>query len=117
MNQTRLNRWCQWDEFGLVIGLGQFTKDGKSLIRVRKPGETNKQLAARIKNVFRYPGSSSKQGVLNGVSRDLGTPIYNLEDKNLFLLKDQIDPTREENVVVYTNETGSYTQLSPRVVG
>jgi len=52
--------WNAFDEFGLLLGLE------------RLYGERNAEFKERILDVFRNPGNSTKQGLINAISRDLG---------------------------------------------
>lgn len=52
--------WNVFDEFGLLLGL------------YRLSGERNAAFKERILDVFRNPANSSKQGLVNGISRELG---------------------------------------------
>jgi len=117
MQVVRKDRWTQFDEFGLLVGLGQFSQDGKELLRVRKAGETNRELKTRIDAVFSHLSNSSKQGLVNGICRDLGLTRYNVIDKNIFYLSTDIDPQRHSAMKVYTSsdEGSTWTELTPRL--
>lgn len=52
--------WNVFDEFGLLLGIS------------RLPGERNEAFKNRILDVFKNPAGSSKQGLINGISRELG---------------------------------------------
>lgn len=52
--------WNAFDEFGFLLGLS------------RLPLEKNKEYKNRILDVFKNPGSNTKKGIQNGVSRELG---------------------------------------------
>jgi hypothetical protein len=52
--------WNAFDEFGLLLGIG------------RLYGERNTAFKERILDVFRKPGNSTKQGLNNAISRELG---------------------------------------------
>lgn len=52
--------WNAFDEFGLLLGIH------------RLYGERNSAFQARILDVFKNPGGASKQGIINGLSRELG---------------------------------------------
>lgn len=52
--------WNIFDEFGMLLGIQ------------RLPGERNKALKDRILDVFVNPGGAHKQGLINGISRELG---------------------------------------------
>lgn len=80
--------WNAFDEFGLLVGLYRFR------------GERNEEFKERILDVFRNPGNATKQGILNGLSRELGIPkeqiaIHELSDPAFkkTLLNDDGSPT------------------------
>lgn len=52
--------WNTFDEMGLLLGAS------------RLHGETNASYKERILDIFRRPASSTKEGLLNGVARELG---------------------------------------------
>lgn len=52
--------WNAFDEFGFLLGLK------------RLHGERNAAFKERILDVFINPGNSSKQGIINGMARELG---------------------------------------------
>jgi len=52
--------WNTFDEFGMLLGL------------YRHHAERNEEFKERILDVFRNPGNSTRQGLINGVSRELG---------------------------------------------
>lgn len=58
--------WNSFDEFGLLLGIE------------RLYGERNAEFKERILDVFRRPGNSTKEGLVNALSRELG-----IEDKNI----------------------------------
>lgn len=52
--------WNTFDEFGLILGIERLF------------GERNESFKERILDVFRKPGNSTRQGLLNAISRELG---------------------------------------------
>lgn len=52
--------WNAFDEFGLILGVERLF------------GERNETFKQRILDVFRKPGNSTKQGLTNALSRELG---------------------------------------------
>lgn len=52
--------WNAFDEFGLLLGIERLF------------GERNEPFKQRILDVFRKPGNSTKQGLTNAISRELG---------------------------------------------
>ncbi|MEK1829019.1 hypothetical protein AAAC51_07670 [Priestia megaterium] len=52
--------WNVFDEFGMLLGL------------YRLPGERNETFKNRILDIFKNPGGANKQGLINGISRELG---------------------------------------------
>lgn len=59
--------WNPFDEFGLLLGLH------------RLYGERNESFKKRILDVFQNPGGANKQGLINGMSRELGLPKKHIE--------------------------------------
>jgi hypothetical protein len=55
--------WNAFDEFGLLLGIERLF------------GERNTTFKERILDVFRKPANSTKQGMINGISRDLGLDV------------------------------------------
>jgi hypothetical protein len=63
--------WNCFDELAMLLGI------------YRRTGETNAELKDRILNVFRYPASSTKMGVIFGMAGQLGlvkTALWGVED-------------------------------------
>ena len=117
--------WNQFDEFGLLTGLGHWSDDKKTLTYVRYPGETNKQLKQRTLTNSANPGNGTLQGMLNNITRDLsislsGTynlPIYNTVTKNFFYLSQKPYPSAS-GVNVFVSTSGSWSsanQVFPQV--
>lgn len=112
---TPVKIWNQWDDFGLLNGLGHWSEDGKTLEYVRYPGENNKQLRDRLKQSRKYPGNSTVQGMLNNISRDLGIsvsgaellPRYNTQTKTIFHLSEAPYPGAS-GVRVYVSASGDW---------
>lgn len=52
--------WNAFDEFGLLLGIQ------------RLYGERNAEFKSRILDVFKNPGNSTKQGMINALARELG---------------------------------------------
>lgn len=55
--------WNAFDEFGLLLGIERLF------------GERNNTFKERILDVFRKPANSTKDGMINGISRDLGLDV------------------------------------------
>jgi hypothetical protein len=72
------NVWNNFDEFGLLLGLP------------RIPAENNSEYKARLFDVYKKPANSTYQGLMNGVSRELGIPI---EDMEIVSLSSTLDRT------------------------
>lgn len=68
--------WNFFDEFGLMLGVP------------RLHGEENDVYKARILNVFKRPSSSTKEGLINGIARELG-----------LIKKKKWDNTKEELIL------------------
>lgn len=81
--------WNAFDEFGYLLGLA------------RLEGERNESFKSRILDVFQNPGNSTHQGIINGVSRELG---LSKEDITLFNFN---SPAFDEELV---NSDGSPTK-------
>lgn len=73
--------WNAFDEFGFLLGLSRLHL------------ENNEDFKERILDVFRNPGSNTKQGVLNGIARELG---LSRDEVEVFSLDE--NPYREELV-------------------
>jgi hypothetical protein len=58
--------WNHFDEIGLMLGTP------------RLPIESNADYRKRLKDVFENPANSSHQGLINGLSRDLGLNRYDI---------------------------------------
>lgn len=83
------NVWNSFDELGLLLSLQ------------RNLGEKNESYRSRLINVYQAPGNSTYQGLLNGISRELGlTP----EQISINTLADLMDPTYAGNLL---NEDGN----------
>lgn len=63
--------WNAFDEFGILLGLN------------RLPGERNPAFKERILDVFKNPANSTKEGVLNGIARELGIKKEDMEVNSL----------------------------------
>lgn len=63
--------WNAFDEFGFLLGLK------------RLHGERNASFKERILDVFENPGNSSKEGILNGLARELGIEKSSITLHNL----------------------------------
>jgi hypothetical protein len=72
------NIWNSFDEFGLLLGLP------------RIPAETNAEYKTRLLDVYKNPANSTYQGLMNGISRELGIPI---EDMEVVSLSSTLDRT------------------------
>lgn len=82
--------WNAFDEFGLLLGLK------------RLAGERNEAFKNRILNVFKKPGNSTKQGLRNGIARELGlsndlikTKTLDTENVNTEFIKRDGTPTEK----------------------
>lgn len=88
--------WNIFDEFGMLLGIK------------RLPGERNEAFKNRILDVFKNPGGAHKQGLKNGISRELG---ISKEDIKLGSLADE-QYVRSELI----NEDGSPSERYIRYV-
>lgn len=108
LKPTKIKVFNQFDEFGLLAGLGHWINDGKVLDYVRYPGETNAELKQRTLTANKYRGNATLQGMVNNISRDLSIgsnyPIYNIETKNIFYLSEKPYPSAS-GVKVYVNDS------------
>lgn len=82
--------WNPFDEFGLLLGLQ------------RLYGEQNASFKERILDVFKNPGNATQQGIINGLSRELGIKKGEMSIKELAnkafkdtLLNDDGSPTKK----------------------
>ena len=78
------NIWNHFDEFGLELGLPRIL------------GEKNKDYKARLTDVYVNPANSTYQGLLNGISRELG---LHPADISIERLGDLMDPTYQNNLL------------------
>jgi hypothetical protein len=81
--------WNAFDEFGLLLGIQ------------RLYGERNAEFKARILDVFANPGNSTKDGLYNALSRELGI------DKDLIRINELSDPAFKDTLL---NSDGSPSQ-------
>lgn len=92
--------WNPFDEFGLLLGVN------------RLHGERNAQFKERILDVFRKPANSTKQGIINGLSKDLNISgdritLNELSDhafRKSLLNEDGSPSSRLVNIAKKTNE-------------
>jgi len=63
-NCQGLNAWNHYDEFGLLTGL------------TRNAGETNWAFRRRIRDAFVHVANSTYQGLVYGITRELGLTLY-----------------------------------------
>ena len=83
------NVWNCFDEFGLLLGLP------------RIPGEYNREYQERLTDVYTNPANSTYQGLIYGVSRELG---LSQDDVTITLLSDLLDPGYSGNLL---NDNGN----------
>ena len=118
-SQKIVQVWNQYDEFGLMAGLGHWTEDGKSLKFVRLPGETNIELRNRILKSYGATRdkliNSSHQGLVNAISRDLGLETYVIKDKNIFYLSQEPHPTGQIKVYVSGVSDTDWAEWTPQI--
>ncbi|MCY9308696.1 hypothetical protein MOF23_06865 [Bacillus inaquosorum] len=93
--------WNVFDEFGMLLGI------------YRLPGERNEPFKNRILDVFKNPGGATKQGLTNGISRELGidqsdVKLGSLTDKQ-YVQSSLINPdgTPNEKYLEYVNQINS----------
>ncbi|MFE4029154.1 hypothetical protein ACFX4N_23655 [Priestia sp. YIM B13551] len=93
--------WNVFDEFGMLLGI------------YRLPGERNEAFKNRILDVFKNPGGATKQGLINGISRELGiqsdqVKIGALTD-NAYVQSTLINPdgTPTEKYIQYVDQINS----------
>lgn len=93
--------WNVFDEFGMLLGIS------------RLPGERNEAFKNRILDVFKNPGGATKQGLINGISRELGieqsqVKLGSLSDDNYVQTKlMNADGTPSETYIEYVNQINS----------
>jgi hypothetical protein len=78
------NVWNCFDEFGLLLNLPRIY------------GEKNKPYKARLADVYVNPADSTHQGLVNGISRELG--IF-ADEIDIVALKDMLDPTSVQSLL------------------
>lgn len=113
MKQEKLDIWNSLDEFGLMVGLGHWTDDGRELKYVRYPGETNSQLKERILQTYKHKANATYQGLINGISRDLLTTEYNVIDQYIYPLSFTPYP-QSSGIKVFVSGV-SWTEYGPQV--
>ena len=91
-----------FDDFGLLLGIPRF------------PLESNVAYRRRLLSSGKAWGSSTRQGLVNGISTELGLPPYNAADKAFFaltympiLVDPLVDPSDGDSLTfsVYVNAT------------
>ena len=89
--------WNVFDEFGLMVGLERLPafKDGRVDL------EGNVEFKERILDVYDNPPSSTKEGLKNAISRELGIKKDELEI-NTLANDDYLETLFESNVDAYT---------------
>lgn len=93
--------WNVFDEFGMLLGV------------YRLPGERNEGFKNRILDVFKNPGGSTKQGLINGLSRELGigaseVKLGSLSDNNYVQsVLMNTDGTPSEKYIEYVDQINS----------
>ena len=81
---TVYNVWNCFDEFGLLLGLPRIA------------GENNRQYKARLLDVYANPANSTYQGLINGISRELGV---SQNDVQAYALSDLMNPNASGNIL------------------
>ena len=81
---TPYNVWNSFDELGLLLSLQ------------RNPAEKNLKYRSRLLDVYQNPGNSTYQGLINGISRELGVPQSAI---TIDTLADLMDPTYPGNLL------------------
>lgn len=93
--------WNVFDEFGMLLGIS------------RLPGERNEAFKNRILDIFKNPGGATRQGLINGISRDLGiehnqVQLGSLSDEEYVQTKlMNPDGTPTETYIEYVNQINS----------
>jgi hypothetical protein len=82
--QEKWNIWNCFDEIGLLLGLP------------RIPGEKNKTYKDRLTDVYAHPADATYQGLVNGVSRELG---LSPDDIEIVALQDMLDPKNIQSLL------------------
>ena len=67
--------WSELDEIALTLDMK------------RLPNEDDAAFIERLRNRMKYPPGNTKQGLINGISIDLGLEPYRVEDKKHFYLR------------------------------
>jgi hypothetical protein len=84
LTPTPYNVWNAFDELGLVLSLQ------------RNPAEKNYAYKKRLLDVYKNPGNSTYQGLVNGISRELGVSHSSISIERL---ADLLDPTYPGNLL------------------
>jgi hypothetical protein len=86
-NCQGLTVWNQYDEFGLLTSLA------------RNPGETNWAYRRRIRDAFVHVANSTYQGLIYGITRELGLSLYDAISIDPILLPSGSFKATNPNVV------------------
>jgi len=114
----RKNLWTNLDAIGLLNGLGIWDTQYKTLQYVRRPIDNNLDLRDRIIRSHNNPPGTTLQGLVNGLSNELGLEPYSLKTKKTFYLSYQPTPIgtpNEQDIFAYYNISGVWYELLPQV--
>lgn len=107
--------WSNMDAYGLINGFGIWDNQYKSLSYVRKPNESALELRNKIYNRHANPVGITKQGLINGISTELGLIPYNVESNTIFQLTYEPIPSGDQNIpdifVFYKTENTDWIEL------
>lgn len=111
--------WSNIDVFGLLNGIAIWDEQYQNLQYVRSPIEGPLDIRDKIKRHHDNPPNLTKQGLINGLSNDLGLTPYNTLGSTIFELTVPPVPSGEAGVqdvfLSYQDSNGSWISVTPQV--
>lgn len=110
--------WSKIDAVGLLNGLGFWDPQYKTLQYVRRPGESVLELKDRILRTHENIPSTTKQGLINGLSNEFNLDPYNTEKKTIFELSNLPIPNglaNEQDVWIYYKINDTWQEVKPQI--
>lgn len=113
-------RWTNIDAFGLINGISIWDDQYRNLKYVRRPFETGLNVKDKIFRNLDNPPSTTKQGIINGLSNEFSLTPYNITKKNTFTLSFNpipVGPESDPDIKCYYRTPGStsWTELVPQI--
>lgn len=94
--------WNVWDDLAILVGLS------------RQPQEDNHYLRKRILENYQFKGDSTLQGLTNAINRELGYKVYNVINKEFYLL--ELAPSIQHPVTVEVDVRAGYSEYDNQVL-